>query len=409
MNYVSLGLAGVSAIFLLSRKPRGHCEAAQWVPRSTVADVDAAVAKWEEALRKQPPTGDQYLIIGAGFLGCRIAHALLLRGERRIRFLDARRPRVLDDLMAKWGEEGLEFVCGDVTEPGQIQTAFDGVSTVFCTFAIIRYWERLKHQRELSHRINVGGTANVLEACRKAGVRFLIQTSTSNTSLLWEHKTQSGEPVVLDETSPYVEERNLVNHYGTSKAAAERLVLAANSSDLTTGSIRPCSGIFGPHDGLVLENTLRAKTAPPVIAPLQVSDWVFVDNVVWGHLLLEKELRAANPAAVGQAFAVSNAQPLRSLDFCRAIAHYEPSVSVVFPPIHVLRGLARIVEWISPFVTFPDSLKQLSTMTPSTMKLIETSYVYNIEKAKRVLGYEPMFTVDEGLLVSIRGFRESPL
>lgn len=127
--------------------------------------------------------------------------------------------------------------------------------------------------------------------------------------------------MAMDEGSPYVTAENSINHYSWTKAQAERLVLGANGSPLATrpgnlssASIRPCSGIFGPNDVLITEKALTSGNVE-VLIPDSKIDYVYVENVVWGHMLLEKQLLTAPDRVGGQPFCISNEDPIVCDDF----------------------------------------------------------------------------------------------
>ena len=77
----------------------------------------------------------------------------------------------------------------------------------------------------------MGGTANVIEACRAAGVRRLVHVGT-------EAALMAGEPLVnVDENAPLRPDSPAL--YSSTKAKAEQLVRAANGDGLETVVIRP--------------------------------------------------------------------------------------------------------------------------------------------------------------------------
>ncbi len=72
--------------------------------------------------------------------------------------------------------------------------------------------------------INVDGTVNVIEACRQHGIRFLVHTSSPSIV------HAGGDIGGADESLPIAD--HFTAPYPASKAAAERLVIAANSERL---------------------------------------------------------------------------------------------------------------------------------------------------------------------------------
>ena len=373
------------------------------LPDDTHVDFEALL------LDKCPKTGDQYLVIGTGFLGSKLIHALLLRQETRIRALDidpAALPPELHD------HPHVEFVQGDVTKSSDLENACQGVDTVFCTFAIIRYFERLPAYASLSEHINVQGTENVVRACLAQGVKRLVQTSTSNVCL-----AKDLVHLDMDETSPYVTMNNSPNHYGWTKALAEQRVLRANGESwdqgggsLRTASLRPCSGIFGYRDKLNLDRILKVRRAF-MLVPRTYLDWVFVDNVAWGHLLLEQALQTSQPGIDGEVFCVSNNEPMTSESFYNSVKAFFPPLRVNRMPYVFVRLLAyglETLQRIIPHRLTPATVGELAMLSPATLNTC-LDYVFTCSKAEAVLGYTPIYTVDQGIQKALREYESGKI
>mmetsp|Transcript_29307 Transcript_29307/g.67241 ORF Transcript_29307/g.67241 Transcript_29307/m.67241 type:complete len:341 (-) Transcript_29307:16-1038(-) len=253
-----------------------------------------------------PVTGKRYLVVGgSGSVGLRILEALVERGEKHVTSYDVAPPR---RRLA-----GATFLLGDVTDYAAVRAACENVDVVFATFALIRPHERLSCLYAQSHAVNVVGTENVVRACVEAEVGVLVQTSTSNVCV-----SPSLVKPVMDENSPFVDPSNTANHYSWTKAQAERAVLRAHGTPLfkssggglgalATASIRPCSALFGPEDVNIAERWLRS--GPVVTCGTATIDWVFVDDVVWAHLLCERRLHEEPRRVGGQAYCVSQDEP----------------------------------------------------------------------------------------------------
>lgn len=398
-----VGLALVVVILAIVLWPNpGNGKANIRRPNKSLPD-DSSV-DFEELLKTQcPATGDQYLVVGTGFLGSKLIHALLLRGEKKVRAFDIDPEALAPELK---DHPCLEYIQGDVTHEKDIQAACDGVDTVYCTFAIIRYYERLPVYAELSERINVGGTDRVLEACIEQGVKRLVHTSTSNVCV-------SPDLAAMDmsEKSPYVTRRNSPNHYGWTKALAEQRVLETSGKNgLIAASIRPCSGIFGRRDKMNLERLLKNRQAV-MVKPRAYMDYVFVDNVAWGHLLLERAMQDGNPGVEGEAFCVGNEEPMSSEDFYFTAKAFIPNLRINYTPFVMVRLLAYGVETLQrliPSRLTPDKVGDLAICSPAMLDTCLT-YVFKTTKAKDVLGYQPIYTVDQGIQKSVREYEASTI
>jgi len=352
-------------------------------------------------------TGDQYLIIGVGFVGRRLVKRLLDRGETRIRLFDIVPGNPFS------GDDRVEYFRGDVTKYEDVKRACQGVDTCYSTFAIIRFMDRLEHQAALSYRINIGGSENVIRACRESNVKRLIVTSSSHATT-----DEHSQPRLLrDENAPYVNRETAHNHYGWTKAAADTLCLNANGAPKADGSplrvaiIRPCSGVFGGDDRISFEKAMDLTVFPGVGAK-KIMDWVYVENVVLGHLLLEGAMQRNDPGVDGEAFNISNNEAVKNEDLWFSVmkiidkyVHKEKvksSMELIFVPESPLWIVAYISELNQKIFKGRVSLgKDLDMLTPGMMATATMEYSYNSDKAERVLGYVPAYTLDQGIQKSL--------
>jgi len=113
---------------------------------------------------------------------------------------------------------------------------FSGVDVVFHLAAQISIDN--KHTQQV-FETNVSGTQKVIEACKITGVKKLVHFSTIHTIHSY------GQEKPLDETNPLIASSNIA--YETSKAEAEKLVLAAASDGLGAVILHP-TAVIGPYD-----------------------------------------------------------------------------------------------------------------------------------------------------------------
>ena len=165
----------------------------------------------------------------SGHLGVSLTRALISRG---------RRVRVLSHA-SNLGLEGLsiDYCWGDVGDIDTLVTAFSGVRVVYHLAAHISL---LMTDWPHCAKVNIEGTRNVIEACRRSGVQRLVHFSTIHAL--------RGEPlnVPIDEYRPYVSSPK-APPYDRSKAAGEQLVRHAVDEGFDAIIINP-SGVIGPFD-----------------------------------------------------------------------------------------------------------------------------------------------------------------
>ena len=168
------------------------------------------------------------LVTGAsGFLGWHVARHLVERGQR-VRAL-VRPPSEIRELE-------IESVAGDLRDPASLERAAAGCGLVFHVAADYRLWAA--DESEL-YRSNVGGTRNVLQAARNAGVDRVVYTSTVGCiGVPPGGEGDEDRPVTLEE---------MKGAYKRSKFLAERVALEFAASGLPVVIVNPTAPI-GDHD-----------------------------------------------------------------------------------------------------------------------------------------------------------------
>lgn len=276
-----------------------------------------------------------YLIIV--YLVRYIIRLLILRGETNIRVLDLHPPQ--PDIAS---HSAVTFIRTDVTN---LKSVRDGLTqpfsdilgsadVIYHTAALIRFWERANYTWDISHDVNVQGTANVLSVAKKLPNAILIYTSTSDAAipcakflrLGFDYKTRPWHKATIsDEDTPLGTTQGSESCYTRTKILAERLVIGANGwNGLKTGIIRPglyvqyypkfelhnwciLSTIIGPNDRLLTSTLTMARV--PIFDQLWSHTNVCVWDVAAAHLLHEDALQRIPEEASGKAFLVTGKDP----------------------------------------------------------------------------------------------------
>jgi len=174
----------------------------------------------------------------------------------------------------------LEYVTGDLRDPASLDRAMKGVKRVFHVAADYRLWAKRKQD---IYDSNVGGTKNLLDAARRAGVEQLIYTSTVATIAV-------DRPQLPNEfTDARLEE--MIGHYKRSKWMAEREALGAAKSGLPVIVAMPTTPV-GAWDwkptptGKIILDFLNGKMPGYVETGL---NFVGVEECAAGHLLVAEK------------------------------------------------------------------------------------------------------------------------
>jgi nucleoside-diphosphate-sugar epimerase len=317
------------------------------------------------------------LITGAsGFIGGRIA-ARLLREGRQVRCYSRRE---IPELAAA----GAEVVIGQFDDNRALAAAFRDVGTVFHVAGRVGVWG----PAEPFFRVNEGGTRAVIRACRRADVPRIVYTSSPSVVYNGSDLSGVGESAPLCTKAPCA--------YPTSKAAAERVVSAANSKLLRTVSLRPHL-VWGPGDRNVVPRCLAlAKSGRLRIVGRGTNrtDLTHIENVVDAHLLAEAAIAAPETSAAGRAYFITNGEPVVLWDFinelCEAAGIPRVSRRIGLLPAMAV-GAALELAWT--LLRRHDD----PPMTRFVAKELATDHFFSIEAARRDLGYKPRVSMAEGM------------
>jgi nucleoside-diphosphate-sugar epimerase len=303
---------------------------------------------------------------GAGFIGTALARRLLDANEVVVYDNGHRDSLGKSDLL---GHPRLRIIKGDVLDAQGVREAIRGCQVVVHLAAIAGVDTVLK-MPVTTMKVSIFGTYNVLDAAvAEGGVERFVDFSTSEVFGAYAYKVTEGDLTSLGA----VGEARWT--YAVSKLATEHL---AHNYRIQYGlpalSIRPFN-IYGPGqvgEGAIHRFVVKALSGQDLEIHndgSQIRAWCYVDDIVDAVLLcLEK------PDAVGHAFNIGNARSVCTVyDLARHVVRLTGSRSrVVF------------VEW--PFT-------DVELRVP------------NIDKARKILGFEPRVDLDEGLLRTIEWYR----
>jgi len=260
----------------------------------------------------------QYMVTGgAGFIGSHLVEALVERGGR---------VRVLDDFSTGRREnlspvaDRIELIEGDVADADAVERATSECDVVLHLAAIASVQASIEDPKR-AHRVNAGGTLNVLEAARRTrvhagqagGVRRVV--FASSTALYGDHVA-----LPLQEELP----PRPLSPYAASKAAGEMYCTAFHASyGVPTVAMRffniygPRQDPSSPYSGVVSIFAARmTRGERPVIYGdgKQTRDFVYVADVVRALLLA-----CERDAAIGTVFNVASGKQTSILELAATL------------------------------------------------------------------------------------------
>ncbi|WP_321492305.1 NAD-dependent epimerase/dehydratase family protein [uncultured Desulfobacter sp.] len=310
---------------------------------------------------------------GGGFLGKVLVKKLVDKGENVFSFSRSRYVE-LDNL-------GVSQIQGDLADADAVTAALNDIDTVFHTAAKPGIWGAYDEY----FRINVTGTANVIEACMKNKVGKLIYTSSP--SVVFDDRDMQG----VNESVPYPD--RYLAPYPETKALAEKEVIKAAGQGLCVIILRPHL-IWGPEDNHLVPGIISRASRLKIIGPdTDLVDTIYVENAADAHILAAEKL-SQNPSLSGNIYFISQDEPMSKWTMANAFL-----AAAGLPPIkgHVSGRTAYAAGWLFEIIYKAFGIKKDPPMTRFAAKELATSHWFDISRAKKDLGYTSKISTEEGL------------
>ena len=303
---------------------------------------------------------------GAGFIGSHLVERLVEQNE--VVVYDNLHRNAIQYTSVN-DHPHLTFVKGDVMDFTAVRKAVEGCQVIIHCAAIAGVYS-VDRSAVRTMEVNLLGTHQVVKAAIEVGVQRFVEFSTSEVYGPFIHKGKEDD---LTTIGPVGENRWV---YAASKLASEHLSFAHYKEDgLPLAIVRPFN-VYGPRqvgDGAIRGMSLQALQNKPITLfndGTQIRSWCFVDDFVEGVLAC-----AERPEAVGQAFNIGNPQG--------TVTNFELANMII-----------RLTKSSSPIVYKPHPGPEVDLRVPS------------IEKAARLLGYQPKVSLEAGVSRAIAWYAE---
>jgi len=326
----------------------------------------------DEFLDKHEP--EKVLVTGGGgFLGQAIVNRLVKRGDH-VRSLARNFYPELEKM-------GVDQIQADISDSATVAAACKDRTIVYHVAAKPPPWGRYADY----HQTNVIGTQNIIDRCLDQEPCRLIYTSSPSVV----HNSQDIEGA--DESMPYPQKFS--SHYAKTKAMAEQLVVKASGNKLKTIILRPHK-IWGPGDNQILTRLVaRAKKLKQIGDGKNLIDVTYIDDAANAHILAADKLKQ-HPDLSGNIYFISQGQPVLAWyminEFLKAAGCRPVKKSVPFRVAWVTGALLELVYKIL-------HLSKEPYITRFLAETVSQSHRFNIDAAKRDLGYAPKISIPEGL------------
>lgn len=324
---------------------------------------------------------DRTLVTGAsGFTGGALCRRLRADGHEVVAFVrGSSRTEALEAL-------GVECRVVDLRDAADVRAHFEAFDRVYHIAAAYR----TEHADKQEFRaINVDGTRHLLEAAAAAGVGRFVHCSTVGVQ---------GEI----EDPPADEDYRFQpgDHYQQSKLEGELLARDAFARGLPGAVVRPV-GIYGPGDTrfLKLFRPISRGRFVMIGSGKTLYHMTYIDDLVEGIVLA-----GTREAALGQVFTIGGPRYTTLRELVDLIAEVlgapRPRLRVPLWPVlaaaHVCEKLCEPLG-ISP------------PLYPRRVEFFALDRAFSIERARKLLGYEPRFDLREGIARTAAWYREQGL
>lgn len=201
------------------------------------------------------------------------------------------------------------FVQADICDRAAVDKLFEEEHPdIVVNFAAESHVDRSIENPGIFLQTNILGTATLMDACRKYGLRRYHQISTDEVY---------GDLKFAEDVMPFTESALIrpSSPYSSSKASADLLVMAYHRPV----SISRCSNNYGPYQfpekliPLMLANALADKLLPVYGEGLNVRDWLYVENHCKAiDLIIHK-------GRVGEVYNIGGHNEMRNIDIVKLI------------------------------------------------------------------------------------------
>ena len=316
--------------------------------------------------------GKNVLVTGAGgFIGSHLVEELI-KSDCKVKALVRYNSRNfwgwMEEIYADINNRNkLEIIPGDITDAVMVKKAVDGCDAVFHLAALIAI--PYSYSAPYSYvDVNVKGTLNVLQAGLECRVKKIVHTSTSEVygSALY---TPMDENHPLQAQSPYA----------ATKIAGDKLAESFfNSFDLPVATIRPYN-TFGPRQSAraVIPATITQALKSDVIRLGSISpvrDFNYVKNTVNAFIAIAESDKTAGEV----------------INFGSGIG------------ITVEEVIGRIGKLMGKKIKVETDEKRIRPDKSEVLQLICDS-----SKAKRLLNWEPKYSLEQGLSETIEWIKNN--
>lgn len=320
-------------------------------------------------------TGKRVVVTGAaGFIGSNLC-ARLLEQSNTVIAIDNLSTGKPENLKKFQSNPGFLFHIEDITSSIRLPELFTGADVVFHQAALGSVPRSIENPM-VTHLVNATGFLNILETCRKTGVKRLVYASSSSvygdSSVLPKSEGQLGNPL-----SPYAVSKITNELYASVYSRVYNIECVGLRYFNVFG---PGQDPNGPYAAAIPRfiRSLRRGISPVIFGDgEQTRDFTFIDNVVQANI----KAAMADGSSAGKVYNIACGNSV--------------TVNKMF---EVIRGLLSEKD--------KEIMKVQPAYEPARTGDVRFSLA-DISLAKRDLGYQPAYTFEKGMRLAVEWYWEN--
>ena len=312
---------------------------------------------------------------GAGFIGSNLIEVLLEKGNRVV-CLDNFATGKRENLTAFLNNTNFTLIEGDIRNLEDCKKAVAGVDYVLHQSALGSV-PRSISDPIATDGVNIGGFLNMLVASRDAGVKRFVYAASSSTygdsKSLPKVEDVIGKPLSPYAITKYVNELyadTFYRTYGFETIGLRYFNVFGRKQDPN-----------GAYAAVIPKfvNQLINYESPVINGDGEYSrDFTYIDNVIQMNLLA---LTSENPEAINQVYNTAFGQRATLNDLVISLKNYLGEYDPKIKEVRIIYGPNRIGD-------IPHSMA-------------------SIEKAQKLLNYQPQFSLQNGLMEAVKWYWEN--
>lgn len=325
---------------------------------------------YENKYHKESIEGKSFLITGgAGFVGSNIVEYLLKYGAKKVRVIDNLITGDYNNLIEFESNPSFEFFKGDIRSYEDCQTAVKGIDLVSHQAALGSVPRSIENPMATNDH-NVNGFVNLIFAAKEEGIKRIVYASSSSV-YGDEPNLPKIEERIGNQLSPYAVSKYTDELYAKVFGQLYGIEMIGFRYFNIFGAKQSPNGAYAAVIPLFVDGIIRNKTVYINGDGEQSRDFTYIENAVQANVL---GMTTSNKEACNEVYNIAFGDKATVNELFYQIADL---LEIKHDPIHREDRAGDIKHSLA-----------------------------DVSKAKKLLGYNPLFNMEKGLRISLEFYRK---